>query len=78
MLVIFLKLYSKGLHLGSKNRIRASLSCVQSSIEHEIRKFHVVVLHRRQRNVQKSVKKTVVLLLQTCCFFVILVAFVVA
>ena len=32
-------------------------------IKREIRKFHVVVMQRRQRNVQKSVMHV-----QSCCF----------
>ena len=35
----------------------------------EIRKFHVTVLQRRLRNVQKSEMHV-----QSCCFFVVLVA----
>ena len=51
----FLKLYSKGLRLGFKKRIiRTSLTCFNSSIKHEIRKFHVVVVQQGQRNVQKA------------------------
>ena len=38
-----------------KKRIRESLSCVYVLYRGEIRKFPVLVVQRRQRNVQKSV-----------------------
>ena len=47
-----------------------------SSSKREIRHFHVVVVQRRQRNVQKSVMRV-----QSCksnCFFAVLVAVAVA
>ena len=47
--------------LERERKIRCRL--FKSSIKREIRHFHVVVLWRRQRNVQKSVMHV-----QTCCF----------
>jgi len=41
--------------LKFRKRQRRSLSCVNASTNREIRQFHVEVVQRRQRNVQKSV-----------------------
>ena len=49
--------------LKFKKRNKISSSLVYVLIEHGIRYFHVVVVQKRQRNVQKSVKH-----LQSCCF----------
>ena len=52
-----------------------------SFIKREIRKFHVAVVQRRQRNVQKkrdAHEEDVVLLIWTSCFFAVFVAVAVA
>ena len=40
-----------------------------SSIKREVMHFHVVVVHRRQRNIQKSVLQVQ----SCCCFFYVLI-----
>ena len=47
-----------------------------SSTKREFRQFHVVVMQRRQRNVQKSVMhvQSCCFANQTYCFFAVLVA----
>ena len=55
---------SKGLNLSSGKKKEENCCLVfTSSIKREIRQFHVVVVQRRQRNVQKSVMHV-----QNCCF----------
>ena len=63
---IFLELHTKGLYLGLKKEIKNRCLLFAPPTEREIiRKFHVVVAQRRQRNVQKAwcTCKTVVLLI---------------
>ena len=57
-----MELNSKGLHQSS-GKEKESCLLFRSSTKREIRQLHVVVLQRRQENVQKSVKQ-----LQSCCF----------
>ena len=63
MLAIFLELNSKGLHQSSGKEKESCCLLFPSSTKREIRQFHVVVVQRRQRNVQKSVMHV-----QSCCF----------
>ena len=56
--VDFLKTVSK-----FRKRKRKSLSSFTSSTKREIRHFHVIVVKRRRRNVQKSATRV-----QSCCF----------
>ena len=63
MLANFLELNSKGLHQSSGKEKESCCLLFPSSTKREIRQFHVVVVQRRQRNVQKSVMHV-----QTCCF----------
>ena len=60
---IFLELNSKGLHQSSGKEKESCCLLFPSSTKREIRYFHVVVVQRRQRNVQKSVMHV-----QSCCF----------
>ena len=53
---------SKGLHQSS-GKEKESCLLFPSSTKREIRQFHVIVVQRRQKNVQKSVAQ-----LQSCCF----------
>ena len=59
----FLELNSKGLHQSSGKEKESCCLLFPSSTKREIRQFHVVVVQRRQRNVQKSVMHV-----QSCCF----------
>ena len=61
MLSFFLELNSKGLYKSS-GKDTYLLSCVPVLDKTEIRHFHVVVVERRLRNVQKSVMHV-----QSCC-----------
>ena len=63
MLPIFLELNSKGLHQSSGKEKESCCLLVPSSTKREIRQFHVVVVQRRKRNVQRSVMHV-----QSCCF----------
>ena len=81
MLAIFLELNSNlGLYQSSGKGKESCCLLFPSSTKREIRHFHVVVVQRRLRNVQKSVMHV-----QNCCFanlkflaVLIAVAFVVA
>ena len=59
----FLELNSKGLYQSSGKEKESCCLLFPSSTKREIRQFHVVVVQRRQRNVQKSVMHV-----QSCCF----------
>ena len=59
----FQELNSKGLYLKSLKEKENRCLVFTSSRKREIKKFHVVVVQRRQRNVQKSVMHV-----QSCCF----------
>ena len=50
-----MNLNSKGPYSSSESEIKFRLCLFTFSIKHEIRHFHVVVVQKRQRNVQKSV-----------------------
>ena len=63
MLAIFLELNSKGLYQSSEKEKESGYLSIPSSTKREIRQSHVVVVQRRQRNVQRSVMH-----LQSCCF----------
>ena len=58
-----MELNSKGLHQSSGKEKESCCLLFPSSTKREIRQFHVVVVQRRQRNVQKSVMHV-----QSCCF----------
>ena len=60
---IFLELNSKRLYQSSGKDKESRCFVFTSSTKREIRHFHVVVVQRRQRNVQKSVMHV-----QSCCF----------
>ena len=60
---MFLELNSKGLYLSSEKEKENRCLVFTSSIKRAVRKFHVVVVQRRQRNVQKSVMHV-----HSCCF----------
>ena len=60
---IFLELNSKRLYQSSGKENESRCLVFTSSTKREIRQFHVVVVQRRQRNVQKSVMHV-----QSCCF----------
>ena len=60
---MFLELYSKGLYQSLGKEKESCCVVFSSSIKREIRNFHVVVVQRRQRNVQTSVMHV-----QSCCF----------
>ena len=47
----FLELYSRGLYLGLKKELQNRCLVFTSSTNREIRKFHVVIVQRGQRNV---------------------------
>ena len=51
----FLELNSKGLHQSSGKEKETCCLLFPFSTKREIRQFHVVVVQRRQRNVQKTV-----------------------
>ena len=63
MLAIFWELSSEGLYQSSRKEKESCCPVFSSSTKREIRHFHVVVVQRRQRNVQKSVMHV-----QSCCF----------
>ena len=52
---IFLELNSKGLYQSSGKETEGRCLVFTSSTRREIRQLHVVIVQRRQRNVQKSV-----------------------
>ena len=54
---------SKGLHQSSGKEKEGCCIFVPFLDKHEIRQFHVVVVERRQRNVQKGVMRV-----ESCCF----------
>ena len=54
-MLAILELNPKGLHQSSGKEKESSCLLFPSSTKCEIRHFHVVVVKRRQRNVQKSV-----------------------
>ena len=60
---IFLELNSKRLYQSSRREKESCCFVFTSSTKREIRHFDVVVVLRRQRNVQKSVMHV-----QSCCF----------
>ena len=57
-----LELNSKRLYLSSGKEIESRCLVFSASEKREIRQFHVVVVHWRQRNVQKSMMHV-----QSCC-----------
>ena len=59
----FLQLNSNGLHQSSGKEKERCCFLLPSSTKREIRQFRVVVVQRRQRNVQKNVMHV-----QSCCF----------
>ena len=59
----FLELSSRGLYQSSGKEKESCSLVFPSSTNREIRHVHVVVVQRRQRNVQKSVMQV-----QSCCF----------
>ena len=59
----FWELNSKRLYQSSGKEKESCCLVFPSSTKREIRHFHVVVVQRRQRNVQKSVMHV-----QSCCF----------
>ena len=62
---MFLELNSKGLYQSSGKEKESCCLVFPSSTRREIRHFHVVVVQRRQRNVQKS---TISIRVQDCYF----------
>ena len=58
-----LELNSLGPYPSSEREIKFFVACVRLPQKHEIKHFHVVVVQKRQRKVQKSVK-----LIQSCCY----------
>ena len=58
-----MELNSKGLHQSSGKEKESCCLVFPSSTKREIRQFHVVVVQRQKRNVQKSVMHV-----QSCCF----------
>ena len=60
---ILLKRNFKGPNSSSEREIKFRRWLFTSSIKREIRHFHVVVVQKRERNVQKSVMH-----LRSCCF----------
>ena len=63
MLAIFLELNSERLHQSSGKEKESCCFVFLSSTKRGISHFHIVVVQRRQRNVQKSVMNV-----QSCCF----------
>ena len=63
MLAIFWELSSEGLYQSSRKEKESCCPVFLSSTKRETRHFHVVVVQRRLRNVQKSV-----MYVQSCCF----------
>ena len=70
---------SKGLFQSSGNEEENCCFVFPSSTNREIRHFHVLVVQRRQRNIQKSVMhvQSCCFANQTHCFFAVLVDVVV-
>ena len=66
MLANCLELNSKGLYQSSGKEKESCCLVLPSSTKLEMRHFHVVVVQRRLRNVQKSVMRV-----QSCCFAVL-------
>ena len=62
-MLAILELNPKGLHQSSGKEKESCCLLFPSSTKREIRHFHVVVVQRRHRNVQKSVMHV-----QSCCF----------
>ena len=60
---IFLELNSKGLYQSLRKKKESCCLVFPSSTKRAIRHFYVVVVQRRQRNVQKSVMRV-----ESCCF----------
>ena len=60
---IFLELNSKGLYQSSVKEKESRCLVFTSSTRRAIRQFHIVVVQRRQKNVQKCVMHV-----QSCCF----------
>ena len=60
---MFLELNSKGLYQSSGKEKESCCLVLPSSTKLEMRHFHVVVVQRRLRNVQKNVMQV-----QSCCF----------
>ena len=58
-----LEFNSEGPYPSSEREIKFRRCLFMYSIKREIRHFHVVVVHKRQRNVQKGVMHV-----QSCCF----------
>ena len=74
---MFLELNSKGLRYQSSGKEKESCCLVfPSSTKRELKRFHVVVVRRRQRNVPKSVMRveSCSFANQTYFFFAVLVA----
>ena len=73
---MFLELNSKGLYQSSGKEKESCCLVFPSSTKRELRRFHVVVLRRRQGNVPKSVMhvQSCCFANQTCCFFAVLFA----
>ena len=63
MLATFLELNSKGLYQSSGKEKEICCLVFPSSTKREFRHFHVVVVQRRQRNLQKKRDHV-----QSCCF----------
>ena len=70
MLAILLELISKGLYQSSGKEKEVCCCVFPSSTKREIRHFHVVVVQRRQKNLQKSVMHV-----QSCFANIILLLF---
>ena len=73
---IFLELNSKRLYRSSGKEKESRCLVFTSSTNRKIKHFHVVVVQRRQRNVQESVMhlQSCSFANQTYCFFAVLVA----
>ena len=63
---MFLEFNSKGLYQSLGKEKKSCCLVFPSSINKEFRNFHVVVVQRRQRNLQKSVMHV-----QSCCFAIL-------
>ena len=72
----FLELSSRGLYQSSGKEKESCSLVFPPSTNREIRHVHVVVVQRRQRNVQKSVMhvQSCCFAQQTFCFFAVLIA----
>ena len=81
ILALFWKLNSKRLYQTSGKDKKSRWLVFTSWAKREIRHFHVVVVQRRQRNVQKSgvihLQSCCFSNLKTYCFFAVLAAFAV-